>query len=145
MHVARELLNRFEDGVFFVPLAPVSDPVLVMPVIAQALGVRETGSQDVIQGVKLALQQKHVLLLLDNFERVLEAAPQIVDLLKACPLVKVLATSRSPWRVRGEQELPVPPLAVPVAALAMTSRGWPPLRRWSSSCRGRARSNPTLP
>lgn len=100
---------------FFVALAPVSDPVLVMPAIAQALGVRETGSQGVIQGVKLALQQKHVLLLLDNFERVLEAVPQIVDLLKACPLVKVLATSRSPWRVRGEQELPVPALAVPDA------------------------------
>lgn len=109
LHIAHEFGERFADRMFFVPVGPVSDPTLVISAIAQVLAVRETGGQPVIEGVKLALRQKHVLLLLDNVEKVIEAAPQFVELLEACPHVQVLATSRSPLHVRGEQELPMLP------------------------------------
>ena len=113
LQVASGLLDRFEDGVFLVMLAPVSDPSLVPGTIARALGFRESSEVPVFEGLKEHLREKEVLLLLDNFEQLLPAAPLVAELLSACPRLKALVTSRAALRLRGERELPVPPLALP--------------------------------
>jgi predicted ATPase len=113
LQVAAELLDEFEDGVFFVALAPITDPALVASAIAEQLGVVEAGDQPLEEGLKGYLRDKELLLLMDNFEQVLDAAPLVGDLLSACPKLKVLTTSRSVLRIYGEQEYPVPPLELP--------------------------------
>src|SRR5438477_3339990 len=94
LQIASELADVFVGGVFFVSLASISDPMLVMPTIARALGIRDGVGQPVIARLVEMLQQKQVLLLLDNFEQVVEAAPQVADLLTSCPQLKMLVTSR---------------------------------------------------
>jgi predicted ATPase/class 3 adenylate cyclase/DNA-binding CsgD family transcriptional regulator len=113
LQVAAELSDYFVDGVFFVNLAPVSDTALVVPTIAQTLDIREVTGQSWLEHVKQELRQKHMLLLLDNFEQVVSASEQVVELLAACPQLKVLVTSREVLHVRAEHEFPVPPLALP--------------------------------
>jgi predicted ATPase/DNA-binding CsgD family transcriptional regulator len=113
LQVAAELSDRFADGVFFVNLAPLSDPELVVPTIAQALDLKETGEQPLRDLLQASLQDKQLLLLVDNFEQVLGAASQVADLLAACPRLRMLVTSRFVLHLRGEQEFVVPPLAVP--------------------------------
>ena len=111
--VATDLLDDFADGVTFVSLAPISDPALVIPTLAGTLGLREEGNQPLLENLKRYLQTKQQLLLLDNFEQVVEAAPTVVDLLTHCPQLKVLITSREVLRVRGEHEFAVPVLMLP--------------------------------
>ncbi len=113
LQAAAELAVCFADGVFFVNLAPVSEPTLVMPIIAQVLGIREVAAQSLLERLKEQLQRQQVLLLLDNFEQVVSAAVQVTDLLAACPKLKMMVTSREVLHVRGEQEFAVPPLAGP--------------------------------
>jgi predicted ATPase/class 3 adenylate cyclase len=113
LQVGAELLDEFEDGVFFVVLAPITDPALVPSAIAEALGVVEAADQPLEEALKDYLRTKELLVLLDNFEQVLDAAPLLGKLLSECPRLKVLATSRSVLRVYGEQEYPVPPLELP--------------------------------
>jgi predicted ATPase/class 3 adenylate cyclase len=113
LQVAAELADRFADGVFFVNLAPLSDPTLVVPTIAQTLDIREAAGQPLQQSLVKSLQQKELLLLLDNFEQVVSAALQVADLLAACPKLKVVVTSRAVLHVRAEQEFAVSPLALP--------------------------------
>jgi len=113
LQVATELLEDFADGVHFVPLAPVREPELVMSVIAQTLGVKETGGQSHLNFLKSLLRAKRLLLLLDNFEQVVTAASGLAELLAACTHLKVLVTSRAPLHISDEYEFPVPPLAVP--------------------------------
>jgi predicted ATPase/class 3 adenylate cyclase/DNA-binding XRE family transcriptional regulator len=113
LQVAAELSELFVDGVFVVPLAPVSDPEQVVPAIAQTLSIGEVGDQPLLALVKSVLKEKHILLLLDNFEQVSDAALQIADLLSACSKLKVLVTSRVALHVRAEQEFAVPPFSVP--------------------------------
>ena len=113
LQVAAELSDRFADGVFFVNLAPLSDPALVVPTIAQALDLKETGEQPLLDLLQASLRDKQLLLLLDNFEQVLGAAVQVADLLAACPRLKVLVTSRERLHVQAEQEFAVPPLTLP--------------------------------
>ena len=113
LQVAAELSDRFADGVFFVNLAPISDPELVVPAIAETLGIREGAGRSLLERLKEELRQKQMLLLLDNFEQVVSAAVQVVDLLAACPQLKVLVTSREVLHVRAEHEFPVPPLSLP--------------------------------
>ena len=113
LQVAAEISELFADGVFLVPLAPVNDPEQVVPAIAQTLAIGGAGDQPLFALVKSVLKDKHLLLLLDNFEQVSDAALQIADLLPACPRLKVLATSRVGLHVRAEQEFAVPPLSVP--------------------------------
>jgi predicted ATPase len=103
----------FPDGVYFAALAPISDPGLVVLTIAQALGVKEIGSQPLLETLKDYLREKQVLLLLDNFEQVLDAAPLVAELLAACPKLKALVTSREMLHLYGEHDFPVPPLALP--------------------------------
>lgn len=113
LQVAVELSDDFADGMFFVDLAPISDPTLVVPTIAQTLGIREVSGQALLERLKEELQQKQTLLLLDNFEQVVVAAPQVADLLAACPQLKVVVTSREVLHVQAEREFAVPPLALP--------------------------------
>jgi predicted ATPase/class 3 adenylate cyclase len=113
LQVAAELTEDFEKGVFFVSLAPISDPELVVPAVAGALGVKETGGQPLLESLKDYLREKRMLLLVDNFEHLLEAAPVVSELLSAAPYLKVLATSRIPLKLYGEHEYLVPPLELP--------------------------------
>ncbi|MGB3219729.1 MAG: AAA family ATPase, partial [Anaerolineae bacterium] len=107
--VAEEVLEEFEDGAFFVRLAPVSDPNLVAATIAQTLGLQMSGSNSAALQLRAYLEEKHLLLVLDNFEQVVEAAPLVDDLLRRCAWLHVLVTSRQPLRVRGERQAPVRP------------------------------------
>jgi len=111
--VVQELLVDFADGACFVSLAPISDPDLVLPTIVQALGLWEVGDRPPLEHLKEYLHEKHLLLLLDNFEQVVAAAPLLVTLLEACPQLKLLVTSRVALRISGEHGFPVPPLALP--------------------------------
>jgi predicted ATPase/class 3 adenylate cyclase len=113
IHVAARLRDVFGGGVFFVSLAPISDPMLVLPTIAQVLGIRDGAGQALTVRVVETLQRRPVLLVLDNFEQVVGAAGQVADLLASCPLLKVLVTSREVLHVRAEHEFAVPPLALP--------------------------------
>jgi predicted ATPase/DNA-binding CsgD family transcriptional regulator len=113
LSVAAELVNTFADGVAFVSLAAVSNPDLVIPALAQALGVRDTSEQPLFMSLLAALQDRHMLLVLDNAEQVVGAAPLLVELLSGCAQLKMLVTSREVLRVRGEYEFLVAPLALP--------------------------------
>ena len=113
LQVAAEVIDRFADGVFFVALAPISDPNLIASTIAQVLGARDVGTRPIVETLKEHLRSKQVLLLLDNFEQILAAAPIVSDLLGAAPQLKFLVTSRAALQVRGEREYAVPPLALP--------------------------------
>ena len=113
LRVAADLGPDFVAGVEFVPLAPLRDPDLVVPAIARAFDLREEGDRPLVEQVAARLRQRELLLVLDNMEQVAAAAPAIVDLLTACPGLRVLVTSRAPLRVRGEHALLVPPLPTP--------------------------------
>ena len=113
VQVARHILDLYQDGVFFFDLAPINDPQLVLSAIAQEFDLKEAQSQPLIDTLIHHLVDKQMLVILDNFEQVIEAASLVSDLLTACPGLKILVTSREPLRVYGEQEYPVPPLAVP--------------------------------
>ncbi len=113
LQVAVEMRKHFVDGVCFVPLAPVSDPELIMPTIAQELGIQAASALPIFEQVKDFLRRKHIFLLLDNFEQVVTAAPMVEELLTACPQLTILVTSRVVLHVRGEHEFPVSPLALP--------------------------------
>jgi predicted ATPase/class 3 adenylate cyclase/DNA-binding XRE family transcriptional regulator len=113
MAAAAEALQDFANGAYVVNLAPISDPALVIATIAQTLGVTESRSRPLLESLKDELREQHLLLLLDNFEQVLTAAPQMAELLAACPKLKLLATSRAVLHLYGEHEFGVPPLALP--------------------------------
>src|SRR5581483_3797240 len=108
----RDLVAAFADGSFFVPLSPIEDSALVLPTIARALDVGES-SQPMRDRLAEELRERHLLLLLDNFEHVPTAAADIADLLTVAPRLKILATSRTRLRLLGEHEYVLPPLAVP--------------------------------
>jgi predicted ATPase/DNA-binding XRE family transcriptional regulator len=111
--VATGLAGAFSDGLAFVSLAALSDAALVSPAIAQALGIKEASKQSLSESLREFLRAKDMLLLLDNFEQVVVAAPSLAELLGACPRLTILVTSREALRVRGEQEFAVSPLDVP--------------------------------
>ncbi|MCA9877762.1 MAG: AAA family ATPase, partial [Thermomicrobiales bacterium] len=104
--------GRFGDGAVFVDLAPIRDPEGVAPAIGRAVGVRESGGRPLLDGIIVHLHARALLLVLDNFEHVLSAAPVVSHVLAACPALAVLSTSRSPLQVRGEYVLTAPPLDV---------------------------------
>jgi predicted ATPase/DNA-binding CsgD family transcriptional regulator len=113
LEVARALLDDFSEGVHFISLASIGDPALVVPAIASALGFGGITDWPLAEQLKIYLRDKHLLLLLDNFEQVVAAAPLLVELLLGCPKLKLLVTSRSALHVRSEHDLPVPLLAIP--------------------------------
>ncbi|MDP8908243.1 MAG: LuxR C-terminal-related transcriptional regulator, partial [Chloroflexota bacterium] len=112
LRVAELVAGEFADGVEFVVLAPVVDTALVAPTIAQALNVRESGDEPLVTRISATIGNKHLLLLLDNFEQVVEAAPLVADLLINCPQLTVMVTSRVRLRLSGEHEYAVPPLGL---------------------------------
>ena len=113
LQAGADLLEEFDDGVFYVSLATITDPDLVYSSLALSLGVKEGAGQSLMEMLEGYLQQKRLLLILDNFEQVLEGAPVVGNLLGDCPELKVLVTSRIPLRLYGEKEYPVPPLELP--------------------------------
>jgi predicted ATPase/DNA-binding XRE family transcriptional regulator len=116
VEVARRALAHVADGVAFVPLALVQDPRLVIPTIARTLGLRESGKRALRETLHGYLRDKELLLVLDNCEHLLQGSwivQEMADLLVACPRIRVVATSRAPLRLHGEQEYLVPPLSVP--------------------------------
>jgi predicted ATPase/class 3 adenylate cyclase len=123
LQAAAELIDQFEDGVYFVDLAPIRDPQSVPTAIAQTLGLRDTSDRPVLDQLKAELSQKTLLLLLDNFEQVTAAANIVAELLRESPRLKILVTSRESLRVRGEYILPLSPLALPDAPLQKLSAG----------------------
>jgi predicted ATPase/class 3 adenylate cyclase len=113
LQAAADLLDDFPDGAFFTPLATVTEVELFLSAIAETLGVRETGEQSLDETIKDYLHERRMLLLLDNFEQVLGAAPIVTELLAVASGLKVLTTSRAPLGLYGEYEFPVPPLTLP--------------------------------
>ncbi len=105
--------DQFPDGVFFVPLEPIRDPMLVAPRIATTVGLNEGTARPVAESLADWLRDKAVLLVLDNFEQVGGAAPIVADLMRAAPRIKAIVTSRAALHISGEQEYPVPGLPVP--------------------------------
>ena len=112
LQLAADVTDRFHDGVYFVPLGSIGEARLVLPTIAQALGMPDPGG-GALDRLAEQLVGKRVLFVLDNLEQVVDAAPQIAELLRRLPDARMLATSRSPLRIYGEQEYAVPPLALP--------------------------------
>jgi predicted ATPase/DNA-binding CsgD family transcriptional regulator len=115
LQLADDARDDVPDGVWLAPLAAVTDPDLVISAIAQSLGVRDVPGRALPDSVQAALQGQQALLVLDNFEQVLAAAPVVAELLGACPALRVLVTSRAPLRLRQEQEFAVGPLTLPPA------------------------------
>jgi predicted ATPase len=113
LRVAESLLDTFRDGVFYAPLAAITDPGLVLSTVAQTLGIKETAGRSIGAGLRDFLREKQMLLLLDNFEQVVDAAPEVASLLAAAPGLKVVVTSRAALRLSGEHEFEVPPLRLP--------------------------------
>src|SRR5918993_70569 len=112
LQVAAQLVDDFEDGVFFVPIAAITDPALVAPTIARTLGLSE-GAQPPEELLEGYLRDRQTLLLLDNLEQVIEAAPVVERMLSSAANLKILATSRIPLGLYGEYEFPIPPLSLP--------------------------------
>jgi predicted ATPase/class 3 adenylate cyclase len=113
IEVAREAVEKFPGGIFFVDLAAIVDSTLVASTIAGALSLREQGSRPIIETVSDYLSGRKTLLLLDNFEQVVDAAPLISQLLHRAPELRVVVTSRAPLLLTGEHEYPVPPMSLP--------------------------------
>lgn len=114
--LAAELEPEFRDGVVFVALAALTDPALVASAVAQGLGVRTNGARPILEDITAYLRDRHLLLVLDNFEQVLQAAEEVRRLVSACAQLTVLVTSRAALRLSGEREFPIPPLGLPDAA-----------------------------
>lgn len=121
LQAAAGLIDRFEDGIYFVDLAPIHDPESVLATIARTIGLRQTSGRPLLDELKGQLRAQKLLLLLDNFEQVTAAGPKVVELLRDCPHLKLLVTSREALHLRSEHIFPVPPLALPRADLKQQS------------------------
>ncbi len=115
---AENVIDRFLGGVWFIDLGTLTQPNQVLPAIARTLLIAESGAQAPLQQIRRAIGDQRVLLALDNFEQVIDAAQDVSELLKACKNLKVLATSRVPLYVYGEHEYALPPLSVPPRGLS---------------------------
>jgi predicted ATPase/DNA-binding CsgD family transcriptional regulator len=118
--LAAEVAADYPDGVFFVPLAPVRDPGLVPSTIAQGIGLQDARDRPLMEHLISQLRERRLLIVLDNFEHLLAGAPVVTQLLQETSALRILVTSRSSLRISGEQECPVPPLALPSPASSST-------------------------
>jgi non-specific serine/threonine protein kinase len=117
LRAASRILDRFPDGVFFVDLAPITDPALVPSAILTTVGPRGgAGPRSELERLQIELRDREILLILDNFEQVIEAGAAVAAILAAAQRIRVLATSRAALRLEGEHEIPVAPLDLPGAA-----------------------------
>ena len=115
LQAAGELLDTYKDGVFVVELAPLTDPLLIPSAIADAVGARAEGQRGIIDTLRDHVRGREILLVIDNFEHVLDGTSVVAGMLDVAPRLRVLVTSREPLRLAGEQELLVPPLGLPDA------------------------------
>ncbi len=122
IQAARDAADLAPYGVVFAALAPLNNPTLVIPTIARSLGLREAENQTPREALQTHLRWKRLLLVLDNFEHLVEVAPEVAELIDSCPDLVVLVTSRALLRVRGEQEYAVQPLALPASTRGGGSR-----------------------
>lgn len=122
LQIAAVALDVAAEGAALVNLAPLTDPALVLPAIAQTLGVPETGDRPLQEALRACLRDSHLLLVLDNFEQVLDAAPAVADLLAACAGLRIVVTSRAALHVRGERVYAVLPLALPPTTTPLPPR-----------------------
>ena len=113
LQAVAEMVDEFTHGVWFAALAPIRDPALGLPAVSAALGVQEAPGASPADTLKEFLRERRLLLILDNFEQVLDAGPAVAELLAAAPGLKILVTSRGLLRVYGEHDFPVPPLTLP--------------------------------
>ena len=113
MQIAHDVGDAFHDGVFFISLAPISDPTLIIPTIARFLSLPESPNRLLLESLKDFLRDKRALLLLDNLEQIISAAPVLTELLEACAELRMLTTSREALRLRGEHEFPLSSLRLP--------------------------------
>ena len=141
LQVAVGLLDTFPDGAWFVDLAPIVGAGLVVPKIAQALSVRETAGRPLLESLQDLLRDKHLLLLLDNFEQVIAAAPTVGELLSHAPHLTVLLTSRELLRVYGGRDYPVSPLGLSTHRSCRPSSNSSRSKPCSYSSNGRTQSN----
>jgi predicted ATPase/DNA-binding XRE family transcriptional regulator len=114
IHLGEVVLLDFPNGVFFVELAPITNPEQIVPEIAQTLDILLTGRKTPLDNLKQYLHDRQMLLILDNLEQLLDAAQIVSAVLTTCPLIETVVTSRAPLRIRGEQQFPVEPLALPI-------------------------------
>ncbi|MFN2513389.1 MAG: protein kinase [Pyrinomonadaceae bacterium] len=121
LQVANELLGDFTDGVYFVALAAISDPNLVIPTIAQTVGIKDVGGGSLPNRLKEYLRDRQLLLAIDNFEQLVAAAPFLTELLSYSMHLKLLVTSRAALRITGEHEFAVPPLSLPAPDQPLTA------------------------
>ena len=141
---AADEIDRFDHGVFFIDLSAIRDTQAVLASIARTIGLTETADRPLLAELERQLHHQRVLLVLDNFEQVMTAAPTAVELLSGCPRLKLLVTSREALHVRGEQLYAVPPLSLPQAGHEPpTARSWPGTRPFSCSSSAPRRSGPT--
>ena len=139
--VARDVAAEFEGGARWVELALVSDPELVFTTVAQAVGVPEAPDLSPTEALVGHLKGRKALLVLDNCEHLIEACAALADaLLRTCPELRILATSREPLRVQGETNFMVPSLSVPDPGVRPPSGSWSATRRFASSWSGPGRS-----
>jgi predicted ATPase len=113
LQVAADLQDRFPDGVYLIPLAPITEPGMVVPAIARVLGLREAAGVSMLEALQSYVRGKRLLLILDNFEQVVTAAPLVADLMQVSRSLKLLVTSRVPLHLLDERQYPVPPLELP--------------------------------
>lgn len=119
--LGRRLAPEFLDGVAFVPLADVTDPAQVLPALADALDVKEAEERTLGEGIVTLIGDKQALLLLDNVEQVIAAAPDLASLVERCPALRVVITSRTPLRIAAEREFTLAPLGVPPTSEALST------------------------
>lgn len=120
LEVAYKLIDEFTDGVFLVTLDTITDPQMIAPTIAQTLGLVDVDQQPLRARLIGHLRDKHLLLVLDNFEHIVGAAPLVTELLAACPWLHIIVTSRAPLHVRGERQFLVQPLPLPEPQQSVT-------------------------
>jgi predicted ATPase/uncharacterized protein HemY len=121
LQIGSALHDAFPNGIWFVNLAPISDPALILPTIAQAIGVHEQHGTPIVETLRTVLREQQLLVLLDNFEQLLLAAPEVAALLAEVPKMKLLVTSREALHLYGEHVIVVAPLAVPDPAVALAA------------------------
>jgi predicted ATPase/DNA-binding SARP family transcriptional activator len=119
LQLAAKVIDDFDNGVFFIPLAGISDPKLAADSIAITLGIHKVGGQSLIKALQAYLAKKQLLLVLDGFEQIVAAAPVISELLMAAPMLKILVTSRELLHIYGEQNYLVPPMELESTSMAM--------------------------
>ena len=122
MQAAANLTDRFPEGVYFVDLSAIDSPSFVLPAAARTLGLQLSGGRSALEVLRDALKERPVLLVLDNFEQVMRAVPNVVELLAACPALKLIVTSREALHIRAEKVLPLPPLSAPKIRKARETR-----------------------